>query len=164
MSKRIIVSLIAAIALAVGALPAGAGTATPTGVRLGVLGGFTERAILADTAFYIQQGFVVDDPASGCNPCDTAIDVQQSSFTVSVNGVRQQGFVIQTFSDTRPRTLVSKFYLYNFASGLPVGTYTLHIEFAIRGQVVLARDLTIYSLASCENGTTNGLLCAPPPA
>jgi len=107
---------------------------------------------------------VVDDPTSGRNPCDTATDVQQSSFTVSLNGARRQRYVIQNFSDTKPRTLVSKFYLYNFPSGLPVGTYTLHIEFLTRGQVVLAGDLTIYSVGSCEFGTTNGLLCAPPPA
>lgn len=107
---------------------------------------------------------MVDDPTSGCNPCDTATDVQQSSFTVSLNGARRQRYVIQNFSDTKPRTLVSKFYLYNFPSGLPVGTYTLHIEFLTRGQVVLAGDLTIYSVGSCEFGTTNGLLCAPPPA
>jgi len=48
-------ALVAAVAAMSVVLSAGAVPATPTGVRLSVLGEFTDRAILANTAFNIQQ-------------------------------------------------------------------------------------------------------------
>jgi hypothetical protein len=156
MSKRIIVSLIAAIALAVGALPAGAGGVQPTGVRLSLLSGGPDRAILANTPFNVKHGFFLDAES-------TPNDIQTSQIRLTVDGNSQNGYVIQEFSTTKPPTLISKQYLFNFKNGLPPGTYAFQIQFVFRGEVILTVDRTIYSLASCENGTTNGLLCAPPP-
>src|SRR6476619_102078 len=99
---RIVATLIVALATLVVAFPASAGNSTPTGVRLGLLGGFTDRAILANTPFYVKQGFLVDDPNSGCNPCDSVSDVQQSQITLKVDGTKQNGTVIQEFSTTKP--------------------------------------------------------------
>ena len=168
--KRIIVSLAAALAVAVVALPAGAGNSTPTGVRLpGLFFGGTQ-SIQANTAFYVSQKFVVDDPASGCDPCDTAPDVQQSSISLTVNGKAQNGSIILEFTDTKPRTLVSKTYLFNFPNGLPAGTYTFVLSFTIRGRDAGASPFTttIVAQAPCQYGTVAsgpgaGLLCAPQP-
>ena len=57
--KRIIISLVAVLALAVGALPTGAASSTPTGAKLPLLGdpSHNERAILADTPFHVRHGF-----------------------------------------------------------------------------------------------------------
>ena len=156
--KRIIVSIAAMLALAVTALPAGAGATDPTGVRLSLLGGnSTERAIQANTAFYVKHGFRIVDGDS------TPAEIQQSSVTVSVDGKKQSAVILQEFTDTKPKTLVGKFSLVNFPNGLAVGTHSMIVEFEFRGQVILTRNFTIYSLATCENGTVDGLLCAPPP-
>jgi hypothetical protein len=172
--KRIIVSLIAALAVLVPS--AGAVNSTPTGYALpGLLHtGTRSLSILADTPFYFTTKFVVDDPNAGyCGGagqpvCDTATDVQQSSISLTVDGKTQNGSITLTFTDTKPRTLISKAYLFNFASGLPVGTYTFVLTYTIRGQVVLVSTTTVYSLASCQYGTITsgqgaGILCAPPP-
>lgn len=169
MKKRIVVSLIAAVAVIVPS--ASAGSTTPTGSKLPF--NFnrtnTSMAIQANTPFYVNGGFGVDDPSSGCNPCDTISDVQQSQVNLYVNGVSQKGTVIQQFSNTTPRTLTFKNFLFNFPSGLPVGSYVFRVEYFIRGAVTYTNTVTIDAVASCQYGTvtTNpgaGLLCAPPPA
>jgi hypothetical protein len=165
MSKRITVSLIAALAILAAVASAGAGSSTPTGEKLGIsFGGTDSRTILANTPFFVKGGFRVGDG-------DTTSDVQQSQFTLSVDGVKQNGVIIQEFSDTTPRVLTGKFSLFNFPSGLPVGTYVFHIEYVIRGAVIQSRNVTIVSVASCQygfatlnDGTTSTLLCGPPPA
>lgn len=159
MSKRIIVSLIAAIALAVGALPVGAGTSTPTGARFSMLGGPDPavRTIQANTAFYVKHGFRT--VAGDASPQE----IQQSSVTLAVDGAKKNGTIIQEFSDTTPRVLTGKFSLFNFPNGLAPGTYVLTITFTFQGKDILTRDITVYSLVTCQYGTTDGLLCAPPP-
>ena len=59
---------------------------------------------------------------------------------------------------------MGKFSLFNFPNGLAPGTYTFTITFTFRGQDTLVRNTTIFALATCENGTVDGLQCAPPPA
>jgi hypothetical protein len=178
MHKRIIVSIIAAAALAIGALPAGASNSTPTGARLGSLFVGGGRAILAGAPFYVTQSFVVDDPTAGyCGgagqpTCDTATDVQQSSISLTIDGKVQNGSIIQTRTDTKPSTLISKTYLFNFPNGLPVGTYVLSLSFTIRGQNVGTFNTTLDALASCQYGVKSsgppndgiGLYCLGPPA
>jgi hypothetical protein len=119
-------------------------------------GGSTDRAILANTPFNVKHGFVLD-------PESTPSEIQQSSIDLYVDGAKQRGTIIQEFSGTKPPTLTAKWSLFNFPNGLAPGTYVLRIAFGFRGQIVLTRDMTIYSLPSCVNGTTDGLLCAPPP-
>lgn len=177
MKKWMVVSLIAMLAVLVPS--AGAVNSTPIGPGLpGLLHAASiERtiSIQAGTPFHIQSSFVVDDPNAGyCGGagqpvCDTATDVQQSSISMTVDGKAQNASIILTFTETKPRTLISKAYLFNFASGLPVGTYTFVLTYTIRGQVVLASTTTVVALASCQYGTVTtgpgaGLLCAPPPA
>jgi hypothetical protein len=154
--KRIIVSIAAMLALAVTALPAGAAATDPTGVKFSVLGGGTERAILANTAFYVKHGFRIVDGDS------TPAEIQQSSVTVSVDGVAQKAVILQEFTDTKPKTLVGKFSLVNFPNGLAVGTHSMTVAFGFRGEVILTRNFTLYSLATCEYGTFDGLQCSPP--
>jgi hypothetical protein len=98
-----------------------------------------------------------------CDPCDTVSDVQQSSITLYVDGVKQNGIIVQEFTTTKPPTLKEKWYQFNFPNGLAAGTYVFRIDFQIRGEVVLSRTVTVYA-QNCQYGTTNGLLCAPPPA
>jgi hypothetical protein len=155
--KRIIVSLVAVLAAAVVVLPVGAGVSTPTGVRLSLLGG-TSRGILADTPFYVKHGFRT--VAGDSSPQE----IQQSSFTLSVDGVSQRGVIIQEFSDTTPRVLTGKFSLFNFPNGLPVGIYTFTIAFKFQGKVILTNDLTVYVQTSCQYGTFDNLQCSGPPA
>ena len=65
---------------------------------------------------------------------------------------------LQEFSGAEAqRTLVGKFSLVNFPTGLPVGDS--HHDRRVRrsrGQVNLARTFSIYSLATCEFGTFDG--------
>jgi hypothetical protein len=96
--------------------------------------------------------------------CDTVSDVQKSSYSLYVNDVSQNGVVSQEFTTTKPATLVAKWYLFNFANGLPAGTYVFHLVPSIRSTVVGERTVTVYVVDSCQYGTTNGLFCAPPPA
>jgi hypothetical protein len=153
--KRIIVSLAAALALATVAL---AGSTTPTGVRFSMLGGGTDRAFQANTAFYVYHGFRT--VAGDSSPQE----IQQSSITLTADGVSQKGFIVQEFSDTKPRALTGKFYLFNFPTGLPVGHHTLTIEFIFKGEVQLARTYSIDSVDPCQYGTFDGLQCQGPPA
>jgi hypothetical protein len=159
MRKRIITTFVTAVAaLAIVALPAGAGNSTPTGVRFSMLGGAdpASRTILANTAFYVRHGFRT--VAGDSSPQE----IQQSSIKLSVNGAKQNGIIDQEFSATTPKVLTGKFSLFNFPNGLAPGTYVLTITFTFQGKDILTRDVTVYSLATCQYGTTDGLLCAPP--
>jgi hypothetical protein len=176
MKKRIIAALVGSFALIATliVLPTAGAAFTPptgTGVRLGgIFRDGAERAILANTAFYVTQSFVVDDPNAGyCGGagqpvCDTAVDVQQSSISLTMDGKRQNGLIYYTYTDTKPRQVVAKAYLFNFPNGLPVGTHVMSITFTIRGANAGTFTQTLDALASCENGTIDGLQCAPPPA
>jgi hypothetical protein len=160
MKKFILIAFALAALIALPSAGA-AGNTTPTGVRLPTLFCSCTVSIQANTAFFVKHGFVIDST-------DTPADVQQSSVTLTVNGVNQRGTVIQQLSDTKPPTLVAKFYLFNFPSGLPAGTYTFVLSFRIRGQVVGTYTNTIEAV-NCPYGTVTtgfgaGLLCAPPPA
>jgi hypothetical protein len=182
MRKRIIVSLVAAVALAIGALPAGAGNpnAVPTGVGLPGLLHEGERtfAIQANTAFFVRHKFVVDDPNAGyCGGagqpvCDGPVDVQQSSITLTVNGKAQNGTITTTLTDTTPKKVYSKEYLFNFANGLAANAdgsparYVFVLTFTIRGVVVLRSTTNVDAVVSCQYGTVQsgqgaGLICAP---
>ena len=156
--KRIIVSIAAMLALAVTALPAGAGATDPTGVKLSLLPGGGGRAILANTAFHVKHGF------RNIGGDATPAEIQQSSVKLAVDGVSYKGVILQEFTGTKPRVFSGKFSLFNFPDGLAEGTYVLTITFEFRGQVTLTTDTTIFSLPTCVNGTVDGLQCAPPPA
>lgn len=152
--KRIIVSLAAALALATVALAA----TTPTGVRFSMLGGGTDRAFQANTAFYVYHGFrTVDGDAS-------PQEIQQSQITLTADGVSQKGSIVQEFTGEKPRVLSGKFYLFNFPTGLAVGHHTLTIEFWFKGENLLTRTYNIDSVDPCQYETFDGLQCSGPPA
>ena len=162
MRKRIIITFIAALALSIGALPAGGATSPPPNPRITVFGG-TQLAILADTTFYVYHGFrtVAGD--------STPQEIMQTQFNLSLDGAKQKGTLVWEYSDTKPRVVTGKFTKYSFVGGLPVGTYVLDSEFIFQGKVVFTNSQTIYAVASCQYGTVTtgpgaGLYCAPPPA
>ena len=185
MRKRIIAALAAALAVAIVALPAGAGNpnATPTGIGLTGLLHTGDRtfSIQANTPFFVRNKFVVDDPNAGyCGGagqpvCDTSLDVQQSSITLTVNGKAQNAVITTTLTDTKPKSVYSKEYLFNFPSGLAANAdgsparYVFVETFTIRGQDVLVSPTNVDAVVTCQYGTIQsgqgaGLLCAGQPS
>jgi hypothetical protein len=156
----------AALMLAVAALPAGAGPTDPTGARLNLLSSqeVSSRSILANVPFHVKHGFRT--VAGDSSPQE----IQTSLVSLAVDGVAQRGVVLQEFSDTKPRVLTGKFYLFNFPNGLPLNTtlqtpYVMVLKFTFKGEVTLTRTVNVYVMSDCEYGVqADGLQCQGPPA
>ena len=130
------------------------------------------RAILANTAFYSTQAFVVDDPTAGyCGgagqpACAGPVEIRQSSISLTVNGKRQSGNIVYTYTGTNAKDVESKANLFDFPNGLPGNAdgsplrYVFVFTFTLGGKVIGTYTHNVDVVASCQYGTTNGLLCA----
>jgi hypothetical protein len=137
--KRLFVLTLALLALAISATLATAALPT-TGPRVSMISSactnqvgdpyFPEsrcptRFVAANTPFHILHYYISLGE-------DTAALVQTGEFRLYQDGVSVKGLVWQQFDATSKRP-IARGNLYNYAAGLPVGTYLFHWEFWLGG-------------------------------
>jgi hypothetical protein len=118
------------IALVVPLSAQGSGIPT-TGTRIGLLP--PPSTFAADTPFYVTQGFT-------CEAGKTACLSGLTHFDLYADGQQEPSATDLTFG--ADATLLSKFNLTNFPSGLSAGTHVFHGEWYYLGQLVLTQTVT----------------------
>jgi len=125
----VLAALLSALVLPLSAQASGIPT---TGTRIGLLS--PPSTFPADTPFYATQGFT-------CEAGKTACLSGLTHFDLYVDGQQVPSATDLTFS--ADGTLLSKFNLTNFPSGLSAGLHVFHGEWYYLGELVLTQSVTI---------------------